>query len=191
MSRHGGAKRHGCRVFVTHLADQDDVRILAHEAANTVAEIQAHRLAHRRLADHLDGVLHRILQGHDVYLLGIQVIEHGVQRRGLTAAGGPGDENDALGPRHHQAQGVQRIVIEAQAIQGHDTFLAIEHTKHDVLAVIGWQRRYTEVYRTARHRQGDTAILGRTHLGDVHARHHFHAHRDCRPVISMQAANLA
>ena len=54
------------------------------------------------LAHHGHRVFHRVLQGHDVDGVGVDVVQDRVQRRGLAAAGGAGDQDDALGPRHHE-----------------------------------------------------------------------------------------
>ena len=99
VPRHGGPEGHGRGILVTHLTDQDDVRVLAHETAHTAGEIQPHGIADRGLADHLDGILHGILEGHDVHLLGVQVLQHGVEGGRLAAARGSGDEDDALRAR--------------------------------------------------------------------------------------------
>ena len=96
----GGGQRGLDRGEVTHLADQDDVRVLTQDGA------QALRVGLRVGADlaliddalvrRVD-VLDRILQRDDVLVPRmIDLIEDRRQRRGLTGAGFTGDQHDAL-----------------------------------------------------------------------------------------------
>ena len=96
----GGGQRDLDRGEVTHLADQDDVRVLTQDGA------QALRVGLRVGADlaliddalvrRVD-VLDRILQRDDVLVPRmIDLIEDRRQRRRLTGAGFTGDQHDAL-----------------------------------------------------------------------------------------------
>ena len=87
------------RLEVAHLADQDDVRVLAQDRAQGVAvghgvgvelALVDDGLARRQVV--LDGVL----DGDDVdRALRVDVLDHAGQRRRLAAAGRPGDEDEA------------------------------------------------------------------------------------------------
>jgi hypothetical protein len=97
VAGHGGAEGHFRGVGVADFADQDDVRVLAHHRADAVGEIELGRFRHRGLADHRHRILDRIFEGHDVHALFVDVVEHRVERGGLAAAGGAGDQDDAFG----------------------------------------------------------------------------------------------
>ena len=123
----GGGQRGLDRGEVTHLADQDDVRILTQDGA------QAFRVGLRVGADltliddalvrRVD-VLDRILQRDDVLVPRvIDLVEDRRQRRRLTGTGLTGDQHDALLKRreaaHHlrQAERVERRDAVAEDTQ--------------------------------------------------------------------------
>ena len=127
----GGGQRGLDRGEVTHLADQDDVRVLTQDGA------QALRVGLRVGADlaliddalvrRVD-VLDRILQRDDVLVPRvIDLIENRRQRRRLTGAGFTGDQHNALLQRreaaHHlrQAECVERrdaVTEDSQCCRG-------------------------------------------------------------------------
>ena len=93
----GGGDGGGDRLIIAHLADQNDIRVLAQGAAQRrgkAARIRADlALVDERLPaliDILDGVLDR----DDVVAAGlIDMVDHRGQRGGLAAAGGAGDKD--------------------------------------------------------------------------------------------------
>ena len=64
-----------------------------------VAKVSVDLRAHRHLVEVLEHHLDRVLDGDDVHLGLREVLEDRVERGGLAAAGGAGDEDDARGPR--------------------------------------------------------------------------------------------
>ena len=100
------------RLEVAHLADEDDVGILAQRRAQRVRE--AVRVAvHLALVDEaalvLVDVLDRILDREDVLVpLAVDLVDHRRERRRLAAAGRTGDEHEAARPlgerREHRRQ---------------------------------------------------------------------------------------
>ena len=79
------------RLEIAHLADEDDVRILAQRGAQRVAEavgVAVHfALVHQAVLVLVD-VLDRILDRQDVLVpLGVDLVQHRRQRRRLAAAG--------------------------------------------------------------------------------------------------------
>ena len=108
----GGEQRRFDRFEVAHLADEDDVGILAQRAAQRVRE---RRRVDRDLAlvdDRLVvavQVLDRVLDRHDVRRARrVDVVDHRGQRRALAAAGRAGDEHEAAlflrDPLEHRRQ---------------------------------------------------------------------------------------
>ena len=123
--------------------------------------------------------------------LGVDVVEHRVERRRLAAAGRPGDQDDALGAGDHQLQALQVLVGEAEIVERDNAFLAVENAQHDILAVDGRLAGDTEIHLAAGHRQPDAAVLRGAHFGDIHAGKHLDAHRHRRPVGFVQGTDLA
>ena len=97
MAGLGGGDGGGDRLIIAHLADQNDIRVLAQGAAQRrgkAARIRADlALVDERLPaliDILDGILDR----DDVVAAGlVDMVDHRGQRGGLAAAGGAGDKD--------------------------------------------------------------------------------------------------
>src|SRR5262249_32426951 len=100
---HGGFRRYR----IANLADHDHVRRLPPDAAEQVAETDVERRIDLRLANALQGVFDRILDGVDLALAVVEVIEAGVERRRLARSGWPRDENQAAGAAEH----LQELIV--------------------------------------------------------------------------------
>ena len=134
MAGHRGPEGHLRRLRVANFADQDDVGVLPQQASHTAGERQAGGLVDRGLTNPPHRVLDRVLQGHDVDRLGIEMIQHRVQGGGLPAPGRPGHEDQSLGAGHHEAQQGERVLVQPEPVEGHDALVPVEHPQHDVLA---------------------------------------------------------
>ena len=109
VARHCGcAESHFGGVLVADFANEDGVRVLAHHRADAVGEIQLGRLGDRGLPHQRHRVLDRVFEGHDVDALGVDVVQHRVERRRLAGTGRARDEDDAFGAGDHQLQLVER-----------------------------------------------------------------------------------
>ena len=190
VARERGAKGHAGGVFIADLADQDDVGVLAHQGADPVGEIQPRRFIDRDLPDQRGRVFDRVFEGHDIDRLGIEVMQDGIERGGLAAAGRPADQDDPLGPRQHPVKALKRGLGQAQPVQRDNALLPIEHAQDDVFAMHGGQGRDPEIHGPPGQGQRQAAILGGARLGDIHARHDLEPHRERRPVIFVEAADL-
>ena len=99
MARLGDAQAGLDRLVVPHLADQDDVRVLAQDRPQGVRVGLGVDVKLPLVDDGLAGieiVLDRVLDGHDVDVpLVVDVLDHAGQGRRLAAAGRPGDEDEA------------------------------------------------------------------------------------------------
>ena len=191
VAGHRGPEGHGGGVRVADLADQDDVRILPHEAPHPVGEVELDRFVDRGLADPGHRVLDRILERHDVDRLAVEVGQDRIEGGGLAAARRSGHQDDAFRALHHPAQLRERIGGHPQLVQGHDPAAAVEHPQHDVLAVRGGEGGHPVVDVVTGDGEGHAAVLGSPRLGDVHAAYHLEAHRDGGPVAAVKAAYLA
>ena len=98
----GGGEGHRDRLQVAHLADQDDVRVLAQHVLEGVGE-RVGVLADLALVDQARLVvveeLDRVLDGHDVVAPGaVGQVDERRERRRLAGAGRAGDEHHAARP---------------------------------------------------------------------------------------------
>ena len=84
---------------VADLADHDHVRVLAHERTQGGGKVQSDRRLHLGLVDALDFVLDRVLDRENLARGLVEDREHGRERRGLAAAGRPGDHDHAVRQR--------------------------------------------------------------------------------------------
>ena len=86
---------------VAHFTDHDDVGILAQHVFQRVVEGEGVQADFALFDDALvvfEDVFDGVLQGDDVFFeVGVDVLDHGGQRRGLAATGGAGHQHDAAG----------------------------------------------------------------------------------------------
>ena len=118
----GRGQRHRDGLQVAHLADQDDVGVLAQHVLERVGEGPG-VLADLALVDQAALVLvqelDRVLDGHDVVLAGpVGQVDQRRERRRLAGAGGAGHEHEAtrqageVRDRRRDAEGLQRLDLE-------------------------------------------------------------------------------
>ena len=128
----GGGQRGLDRGEVTHLADQDDVRVLTQDGAQALcvglrvgADLALIDDALVRCVDVLD----RILQRDDVLVPRvIDLVENRRQRRRLTGAGFAGDQHDALLQRREAAHHLR----EPQRVERRDAVTEDTQRRRDV-----------------------------------------------------------
>ena len=66
MTGHGSTECHFTGFVISHFTDQNDVRVLPHDRANTVAKVDLIRFTYRCLAHQCYRVLDWVFQGHDI-----------------------------------------------------------------------------------------------------------------------------
>ncbi len=81
---------------VADLADHDDVRVLPQDRAQQGGEVQPDLRLDLDLVDARELVLDRVLDRDDLARDRVERQQPGIQRRGLAAAGRPGDQHDAV-----------------------------------------------------------------------------------------------
>ena len=85
------------RLLVADFADEDLVGVVAQDGAEAAREGEALLFVYRNLGDAADLVFDRVLNGDDLVFVALDLVERGVERGGLAGAGGPGDQQDAVG----------------------------------------------------------------------------------------------
>jgi hypothetical protein len=111
----------------------------------------------------------------------IDVTDTGVQRGGLAAARGSGDEHDSLRHRDRALESVEITRVEAEILHRGERLVFLEQPDHTLLAVDGGQGRDAVVAGLALEADRDVSVLRLAALRDVHIGHDLHA-RDHRPV---------
>ena len=167
-----------CSLQIADLADHHDVGVLAQYRAQGAREAHFDPGIDLGLADAVEVVLDRILDGHDVQRFRIQPRQRGVQRRGLARPGGAGDQDDAVRLANQRIHLRERRAVHAEARQVQPAGLLVQQAQHHALAVPGRNRRYPDVDRLACHPQRDPAVLRQALLGDIELRHDLDARND-------------
>src|SRR5690606_15279051 len=136
-----------------------DVRILAHDAAQGVGEVQPDLRPRLDLVDALDLVLDRILDGDDLDVGRVELAQRRVQGRGLARTGRAGDQEDPVRLFEHALEGGQEIAGESQPAEIEHHRLAVEQAHHHALAVRGGHGAHAQVQLLALHAQHDATVL--------------------------------
>ena len=172
----GEGRLHGdLRGFaVPDLADHDDVGVLAKYRTEPVGKGEIDLRVHLDLADPLELVLDRVLDGDDVLFRGVDTGEGGVKGGGLAAAGRSGNQDDAAGPGEEALHGLHIGRGETDIGQRDDPPLLVEETEHHPFAEKGGDDGYADVHIPAGDDDPDSPVLGKPFLGDVQSRHDLH-----------------
>ena len=161
---------------VAHFADHDDIRVAAQDAAEGGGEGQVDFRLHGDLDDAVELVFDRVLDGDDAALLDVERAEECVERGALAAAGGAGDEHDAVRQREECADFFLVLGVEPEA--GEVEALLAKEAKADIFAVNARDGGDADIDRLACDFEGDAAILRAAALGDVERGHDFQAGDD-------------
>ena len=108
VARQRGLNRDLCRFQVPDLAHHDLVRVMAQDRPEPARKRHALFLVHRDLDHALELVLHRILNRDDLVLLGIDLIDRGIQGRCLAAPGRACHQHHAVGFRDRAPEEIGR-----------------------------------------------------------------------------------
>ena len=141
---------------------------------------QVDLLLHLHLVDPRQAVLDRVLDGDDLVLGRVDLLQRGVQRGGLAAAGGPGHQDHPAGPVDDIAHARQNPGRHAQAVQGQQPGALIEQAHHHRLAVLHRHGRDAHVDLGVAHLDVEAAVLRQALLGDVQPGHQLQAQHQRR-----------
>ena len=145
MTGQRGADGEQRRFAVADLSKHDDVGVLAQDGTQRRGETQPAALVDLHLSDAGNVVFHGILHGHGVELGEVQPLQHGVQRRGLAAAGGTGVEDDAVGDLQQILDPRQLRALASQPFEPAQRPLAVEKAQDRFLAADGGKRGNAEI----------------------------------------------
>jgi hypothetical protein len=122
---------------IAHFPQHDDVRVLAEEGAQGAAEGHAHRFIDRYLHDAFHVVFHGVFDGEEFDVNAVDLVEAGVEGGGFAAAGGAGDDQDAVGLLDGLDQIITDGLGQAEGIDIQIDRRAIQDAQHDRLAKLG------------------------------------------------------
>ena len=139
MAGEGSLHGHFGGFQVADFANHDDVRVLPHERAQALGKAEVDGRLHLRLVegrfDHFDGVFN----GADVHFFGGHALEGGIQRGGFAAAGGAGDEDDAVGAGDERLPAGGVVAGKAQGFERLGGRFGVEDAHHQLFAKGGGQ----------------------------------------------------
>ena len=158
-------------LVVADLADEYHVRGLPQHRPQDRGEGQPDALADLALVDAGEVVLHRILGGDDLAVGTVEHVQGRVQGGGLARAGGPGHQEDAVGPADDLVEHLEVVRLEAEVHEADLDRLRPQDSQDDRLAVVGGAAAHAEVDRLPVHGHLDPAVLRNAPFGDVDAGH--------------------
>src|SRR5579871_3357259 len=156
------------RLLIADLADHDHVGVLPQDAAQLRGEGLA-RLdvdLDLRHVGHL--ALDRVLDGDDVLLKAVDLVEAGIQRGALAGAGGAADDEHAVRLGDDLVDLLVHALAHADLGQAHDLLAAVEDTHDQLLARDAAGGGHAEVDLPAVGLGREAAVLGLALLNDVH-----------------------
>ena len=130
---------------VANFANHDHIGRLAQDRTQGGREAQSHQIIDLHLVDAGQQVFDRVLDRDDLAVGAIDEVQTGVKGGGFAGAGGPGDQQDAVGQPDHALEGLLVIREEAQFRQAQAQPFLVQNTHDDAFAVIGRQARDTKV----------------------------------------------
>ena len=169
-----------CAVSRSRIRHHHHVGVLAQDRAQPAGEGHLHARVDLGLADAVDVVLDRVLDGHDVARAVVDAVERGIERRRLARARRTGHEQDAVRLVDQLVDVTLRGGIHAERVEVEPAGLLVEQAQHHALAVSRRDGRYAHVHRAPRDAQRDASVLRQAFLGDVEPRHDFDARHDQR-----------
>src|SRR5262249_20860824 len=155
-----------------------DVRVLAEDAAQGRGERQADLMVDLALHQAVDIVFDRVFGGDDLVGDLVELVEGGVKGGGLAGAGGPGDEDDAVGLVDQAAEVGEQLRLHAELVEVERHHRAIEDADDDAFSEHGGQDADAEVDGVAADVELDAAVLRQAAFGDVEIGHDLDAARD-------------
>lgn len=158
-------------LLVADFANEDDIRILPDNGAQPPGKGQSGRGVDLDLVDPVKLVFHRVLDGDDLPVRRVDIVECGIERSRLAAAGRPGDKDDAVGLPDEPVELLQFAIGKAQGAEGKGNALLVEDTQHDGLAVHDWQGGYAQIDVLAGDLDLDTAVLRQPAFGNIELGH--------------------
>src|ERR1035437_3240098 len=175
--------------LIADFADHDLVGIVAQYGAQAAREGEALLLIHRDLGNALDLVFDGVFDGDDLVFVVLDLAERGVERGGLAASGGSGDQHHAVGLRDVAAELDQVGIAEAHHVEREFVELLahgflVQHAQYGVLTVDGGHDGDAEIDQAVLIAHAEAPVLRDALFGDIEFAHHLDARDDgALPVL--------
>ena len=158
-----------CGLKVTDFADEDDIRILTQQGAKDCRKLEVNVRVDLALGDAHQLDLHRVLDGGDIDVGFVDLMDRGVQRGGLAHARRAGHKDDAVRILDKAAEWLQDDLRHHHLVQReHRLAAGGRQDAHDRLfAEKRGDDRNAEVGGAGANRHGEAAVLRETRLRDI------------------------
>src|SRR5262249_28073501 len=149
---------------VAHLADHDDIRVLAQECAQAVHERHAGHGVGLGLVGARDTVFHRIFHCGNVYAWLVEYAQDAEETGRLNGPSWPSHKNHAMGLQYSFINGRQARPPVTELFESIGLTRLVEDAHNHFFAINNWQRRNTQSVDSSVDRNLKAAILWRTPL---------------------------
>ena len=136
MARHGRPERDLRGFRIAHLADQDHVRILAQDGTQHPGKAEVDLVVRLHLVDAGKPVFHRVFDRDDLGARVVELPQRGIKGGGLAAAGGAGDQHQAVGTVQDGAKAFLHVGRHAEAVDGKQVVALAQQPHHHGFAVL-------------------------------------------------------
>ena len=144
-----------------------------------VREGQPDLRIHVDLVDAVHLIFDRVFDGDDLLVGLVDALERRIERGRFAAAGGAGDQKNAVRQGSVMLHARQHVMVEPQAFEIVEIAGgAVEQTHDDAFAVERGQSGNAQVDFAAQRLDLDAAVLRQAAFGDIQAGHQLHARND-------------
>src|SRR6266849_142506 len=175
-------------LVIADFAHHDLVGIVAKDGAQAARKGQTLLLVDGNLRDSPDLILDRVFNRDDLVFVVLDLINGGVKRGRLAAAGRPGNEHHPVRLLDVAAEPAQVEFVEAHHVErklaelfAHRLF--VEHAEYGIFAMDRGHDRNAEVDGARVVLHPETAVLGHAAFGNVELAHHLDTGNDGGVVL--------
>src|SRR5271157_1849096 len=171
------------RLVVADFAHHDLVRVVAQDGTQAAGKRQALLFVHGNLRDAAQLVFDGVLDGDDLVLVRLDLVDGRIQRGGFAGTRWAGHQHHAVGlvdvtPETPRLIAGKTDDVQAELLEFFRKRFLVEHAEHGVFPVAGGHDGNTQVNVAPLVLHAETAVLGHAALGDVQVAEHLDARDD-------------
>ncbi len=160
---------------ISNFTDENNVGRLTQHGAQHTLERKADCFANLALIDARKVIFHRVFGGDDLAVGAVQNVQRAVQRCGLSGAGRPRHQKDAVGALDELAENLVIVFGEAEVFQTNSHAVRPQNTQHDRFAVVCRQSAHTKIDLHFVDDHLDAPVLREALFGDINPSHDLHS----------------
>ena len=168
------------RFKVANFPDENDVRVVAQDRAQTRRERQTDFRVNLNLVDAVQLVFDRVFRRDDFRRFRLNLVQRAVKRRRLPGTGRAGNQNDAVRKRNQLPERLVDVFVHPDPAERKVHAVFVENTHNDSFAVKHRNDRNAEVDFAVGNLNLNTTVLRNPLFGDVQARHNLQTADDRR-----------